>query len=913
MNHLITLLNSEFCGNIVLALLHTLWQAVIIAVLLYIFLRSKTGKEASKRYMASIVALAAIVLCGLFTWAVLNYEPLSIQQYGDSDPIRNQTAEITSNSEESNKVVSITQTQNHKKQSSRTFDSATWHVWIMCLWMIGVIIMLCRTVHLVIGAERLRRQCQRLENKSVLELIEQLRQSMRIARKIRVAVSERISVPGVIGFIWPTLLLPTSMISGIPMDDLKAILSHELAHIRRYDYLINFCQMIIEAVLFFNPALWWVSRQIRIEREVCCDSAGIAITGQRIKYAQVLTDWAQKLRGQDTDKLAAAITGFGNANQSGSMLDRVKRIVVTGHRPRVRASWYVTAEMLLLSAAVLLGVGSGMNITVAFAAELLTPQERIEKIEQLAKEHGFEDREYTDEDKIEISGTVYTYDGQPLPSNARIMVRSERPRHSFNSGIQIQIDGGIQVPFAENGVFKYRAEYGRIWLVASVNGYAPTFAGPFEAEPGGSISDIEIVLEQGFQGQIKIVDSDGEPVEGANLKGGYVYSGNSFHYTIGLVSDSMGNATIEHASSQNITLHVQANGFEHDTFKGIGLKPDEIVELQLKQAQITSGVVLSKQTGEPIDQAEIYIMMRSFNKGTFSGGGTAGPPETVTENDGYFELTKLRRDSKYILLVKAQGYGSKLISGFKAGDNLEVLLGEGLKIKGRVIGGLDNLLDRHGKYIVTYWNAYKFENHHDIDRNKKVEVQIENGVGYFEIEDIWGHKLDIRAGSKTLSIDPKSDALDDFVIDLRPEVISQSMREVILTFKLPEGHPQIEGGIRVDYMSEGDRKKHNSMTPEWPDINDGQVRIYVPVPGLFHYSIDHHNGKRPVGYWFGDGKTTDIKESNEPFLIEIPVWPAGAIYGRTLLADGSLAENSHASLIVSKKPSYFEWNHGCSA
>ena len=88
------------------------------------------------------------------------------------------------------------------------------------------------------------------------------------------------------------------MVSGIPADDLQAILVHELAHIRRYDYLVNFLQMVVEALLFFNPAVWWISRQIRIEREACCDAAGVLWTGHRHKYAEVLVAWAQRTDGR---------------------------------------------------------------------------------------------------------------------------------------------------------------------------------------------------------------------------------------------------------------------------------------------------------------------------------------------------------------------------------------------------------------------------------------------------------------------------------------------------------------------------------------------------------------------------------------------------------------------------------------
>ena len=100
--------------------------------------------------------------------------------------------------------------------------------------------------------------------------------------------------------IKPVILLPAAFVNGVKRAEVEAILAHELAHIKRYDCLVNFCQMLVEAILFFNPALWWVSRQIRIEREACCDAASVAITGRRTKYAEVLYEWAQRLSGQST-------------------------------------------------------------------------------------------------------------------------------------------------------------------------------------------------------------------------------------------------------------------------------------------------------------------------------------------------------------------------------------------------------------------------------------------------------------------------------------------------------------------------------------------------------------------------------------------------------------------------------------
>jgi len=371
MNQLKVLLESELCANLLSALLHSLWQAIIIAGLLLLYLRSKTAQRANSRYTASIIALIAIVICLLFTWSILNYEPAA-------------TLETTVATESSGqKITPADRSENilsgagPKEVEIVSANSAgfNWKSWIMCLWLTGVVIMLFRTIYIIVGGAKLKFQCTVLKDEYILELVEQLRKSMRITRRIRIAVSEHILVPGVVGFIRPMLLLPVSMVSGVPTDTMQAILAHELAHIQRYDYLVNFCQMVIEAILFFNPALWWISRQIRIEREACCDNTGVATIGQRIRYAEVLAGWAQKIKEQNAGFANPAI-GFGKQNDNGSMLERIRRILVAEHRPNLKVSWRIAAITLLLSFVTLAGLWQGTNMTVALAGKLSSDQSR---------------------------------------------------------------------------------------------------------------------------------------------------------------------------------------------------------------------------------------------------------------------------------------------------------------------------------------------------------------------------------------------------------------------------------------------------------------------------------------------------------------------------------------------------------
>ena len=105
---------------------------------------------------------------------------------------------------------------------------------------------------------------------------------MRIGRAIRVAQSAAVQVPSVIGWLRPVVLLPMSALTGLTPGQLESILAHELAHIRRHDYVINVLQSAAEVLLFYHPACWWLSRRMRVEREHCCDDAAIEVCGDRL-------------------------------------------------------------------------------------------------------------------------------------------------------------------------------------------------------------------------------------------------------------------------------------------------------------------------------------------------------------------------------------------------------------------------------------------------------------------------------------------------------------------------------------------------------------------------------------------------------------------------------------------------------
>ena len=276
MNLLLQSLASEEWAYVVKALLHTLWLGGLAAGGLFFVLRGKS--EPVTRHRWCVGALLAVVLGGIVAWAMMLPQPA----VGHPSSAMTPTAPISSHRLDATPADSAAVTAGPVDVAR----PGQWTPWLALVWLGGVAAMLARAGSLVAGAEKLRRRSRPLENKAVLKLIEEARRKLGLARRIQAVVTEQLTSPAVMGLVTPVLILPLSMVTTMPMGQIQLILLHELAHIRRGDYLVNLCQLLAESLLFFNPAVWWISRQIRQEREACCDAVAIALAGERLQYAQ---------------------------------------------------------------------------------------------------------------------------------------------------------------------------------------------------------------------------------------------------------------------------------------------------------------------------------------------------------------------------------------------------------------------------------------------------------------------------------------------------------------------------------------------------------------------------------------------------------------------------------------------------
>jgi len=157
-----------------------------------------------------------------------------------------------------------------------------------------------------------------------------------ITRKVRLCIVDSLASPLTAGCWRPVVLLPASLLTGMPAELIEALLAHELGHIRRWDYLVNLCQNIVETLLFYHPAVWWLSGRIRIERERIADDLAAHHVGQR-RLALALSELEK--HQFSSHHLALAANG-------GDLMSRITRLL----RPEVRhTSWKAAAPVMLLA------------------------------------------------------------------------------------------------------------------------------------------------------------------------------------------------------------------------------------------------------------------------------------------------------------------------------------------------------------------------------------------------------------------------------------------------------------------------------------------------------------------------------------------------------------------------------------
>ncbi len=210
--------------------------------------------------------------------------------------------------------------------------------WITGAWLIGVVL---GSVRWTVSSAWLHVRARSSEPAAgpLQSRVTALGRRLRIGRGVVVRTAGWLASPAVTGWIRPTLLIPASAFTGLAPDQLEALLAHELAHIRRHDYLVNLIQTAIETLLFYHPAVWWISGRIRAERENCCDDIALSVCGDRLVYAVALAA-LEEMRGASVEMALAA--------RGASLKERIRRILY--RQETAPSGWSAAALAMLLLA-----------------------------------------------------------------------------------------------------------------------------------------------------------------------------------------------------------------------------------------------------------------------------------------------------------------------------------------------------------------------------------------------------------------------------------------------------------------------------------------------------------------------------------------------------------------------------------
>ena len=224
----------------------------------------------------------------------------------------------------------------------RRFHAADYLPWLAPVWIAGVLFFHLRGMASWMAARRLRRRGVCAAAESWQARLDRLAARLRLSRPVTLLESCLAEVPVVIGYLRPVILMPVGLLAGLPAGQIESILLHELAHIRRHDYLVNLMQIVVESLVFYHPAVWWISGVMRTERENCCDDLVVATQGDAFGYAAALTALEQN-RGAAREAVLAA-TG-------GSLVKRVRRLLIQPEGPRAALTPVFSAAALTVTVA----------------------------------------------------------------------------------------------------------------------------------------------------------------------------------------------------------------------------------------------------------------------------------------------------------------------------------------------------------------------------------------------------------------------------------------------------------------------------------------------------------------------------------------------------------------------------------
>ena len=614
-------------------LIHFLWQGVLVAAAVWLLLQMFSRRAANLRYLLLCGGLASLAIFPAVTavWLAASWQTPQLAEatsaLDDTNDSRTIVTEFGTVLKASNTLTSPKQTAElenaettpaettpvelDERKSAAAFSIQTWiesvREWsprLIFFWAIGVLILSLRLTVGWIRTQRIKANGRHLESTALTSKMYELCNRLGVRQVVRLCQTDDILTPTVIGWIKPVVLLPASAISGLTMDQISAILAHELAHIKRHDYFVNLLQSVVEVLLFYHPAVWWISREIRQERENCCDDLALQVCSNRRDYIEALLQLEHQRNCEGS--LAMAASG-------GALLQRVSRMLGQSQSSLNKGNWFCGLILLVIA---------GVVLSCMLPEQQTIATERARTQEHTGNE-GSDDATTDTVEMVDFKFMVVDPDGEPIAgAKLHVSASQDKPPLAENNNLVTGNDGSVTQEMRKTTTRI------RVWCVAE--GFTSMYANwePEYFSTGRQIpKDFTFILYPGSSIGGRILDSDGEPISGARVQvnyrsGGIPPLGKRQRYnTWGAapVTDEDGRWVLDNVppgDDVEVSLTINHPDYASDEQAG-GLQKQQSISMRdlanlsanivMKKGARIQGTITEAKSGKPITDAVVVL------------------------------------------------------------------------------------------------------------------------------------------------------------------------------------------------------------------------------------------------------------------------------------------------------------------
>lgn len=750
-------------SRVCLTLAHSVWQVGLLAAIACVVERLWCGRSVVRAYWLYVAALVGGLAAVHLTYAMLDGSSDMPSAATVRDAPRSTRSVVQEPAAQFVPPPSVLEAESgelriaipavassgpiaHRPlESDENVSPAAWQrlaPWLAALYAAGVTLMLVRLLRGCQHSNRLARGSTPIVDGPLAASLNAMAQkwSMRVMPVL--ARADQIVTPKVVGLVRPTILLPASVLTGLPVDEVEILLAHELAHVRRCDLWVNLLQRVAETLLFFNPPLWLVSRRISTLREYCCDEMACrAIAGsqaeRRTRYAQALLHVVELsgigrrqrrgLAGQSADVTALAASG----RSPSELRRRVARLFGEPLREPIRISPSGMIAVAALAVVILIGPVGWRHQSDAVEAPPAESSESTDTDASTGASQPPAEDDAATPAKATISGRIVLEDGSPATS-----------RGWLYSETMLASEGGTSHAFKTEGQFTDRFSIdvpaGTVWLKYFGNDFAPAWVGPLEVDAGEARQDVTIEISSGFSSPIRVRDESGAAVAGAMLIAHPLIGDSSDGPNFKKTTDERGEHVLEHVANTYYTFRVTAPGYEPLQTEPIALAPGEPATLTMQKSLPTTGIVLGAD-GSPAAGAKIRFRYEAVPNGTDRGASYGfGEVWATTDEAGRFTLDQLTRTSRYLFVVETADNARVVVRDIRAGqEDVRIDVPERRDLLVGIVGSLDELPKRNGKPFISVRQVISIDEknlrHTDlIGEDTYVTPTDDGGVAHYE-------------------------------------------------------------------------------------------------------------------------------------------------------------------------------------